>query len=511
MAPDDAPLSPLARPQLIARAALESEWDLIVIGGGATGLGAAVDAASRGYRTLLLEAHDFAKGTSSRSTKLVHGGVRYLEQGRIGLVREALVERARLVRNAPQWVKPLNFVVPVYTRWDRLKLRVGLTAYGLLAGRYRLGPVCGLSPDETRSLLPNVRAEGLIGGVTYVDAQFDDAALAVGLARTVFDLGGTALNYLPVTGLVVDGERVRGVHARDAITGQRFTFSAAAVINAAGVWVDAIRQMAQANLPPMVAPSQGVHLVVDARWLPGRQALLVPQTEDGRVLFMIPWLGKVLLGTTDTPLDEAPLEPRAREDEIDFILRTAAQYLEKAPGRGDVLSVFAGLRPLIAADPDAVRSELSREHVIREAPAGLITIAGGKWTTYRQMAEEVVDRAVKAAGLPRTGSRTARLPVHVEAIDGDDAPLHPRLDLSASQVRHAVREQFALAVEDVLARRHRALFLDAAAAIEVAPTVARLMAEELDADEQWQREQVAAFTALAQAYCCTATPPQSPR
>jgi len=502
MAPDDAPLSPLARPQLRARAAATNDWDLIVIGGGATGLGAAVDAASRGYRTLLLEAHDFAKGTSSRSTKLVHGGVRYLEQGRVGLVREALVERARLVRNAPQWVRPLNFVVPVYSRWDQLKLRVGLSAYGLLAGRYRLGPVCGLSADETRALLPNVRAAGLLGGVSYVDAQFDDAALAVSLARTVFDLGGTALNYMPVTGLKVAQDRVCGVHAQDAVTGERFTFSAQAVINATGVWVDDIRRMAQADVAPMVAPSQGVHLVVDAHWLPGDQALLVPETDDGRVLFMIPWLGKVLLGTTDTPLEELPIEPRAREEEIDFILRTAARYLEKAPGRSDVLSVFAGLRPLIAADPGAARSELSREHVIRVAPPGLVTIAGGKWTTYRQMAEEVVDRAAQEAALPQQSSRTRNLPVHVEAIRGKDSRLDPRLDLSEAQVRHAVREQFALSVEDVLARRHRALFLDASAAVDVAPEVARLMADEMGMDAQWQVDQVAAFTALASAYRC---------
>jgi glycerol-3-phosphate dehydrogenase len=503
MAPDDAPLSPLARPQLLARAKATTDWDLIVVGGGATGLGAAVDAASRGYRTLLLEAHDFAKGTSSRSTKLVHGGVRYLEQGRIGLVREALVERARLVRNAPQWVRPLNFVVPVYSRWEQLKLRVGLSAYGLLAGRYRLGPVCGLSADETRALLPNVRAAGLLGGVSYVDAQFDDAALAVSLARTVFDLGGTALNYTAVTGLKLEQGRVCGVQARDVSTGKDLLFSAAAVINATGVWVDDIRRMAQPDAIPMVAPSQGVHLVVDAHWLPGEQALLVPQTDDGRVLFMIPWLGKVLLGTTDTPLDDLPIEPRAREEEIDFILRTAARYLEKAPGRRDVLSVFAGLRPLIAADPDARRSELSREHVIRVAPPGLVTIAGGKWTTYRQMAEEVVDRAAEEAALPRATSRTARLPVHVDAISGRDRPLDPRLDLCAAQVRHAVREQFALGIEDVLARRHRALFLDAAAAIDVAPEVARLMAEELGMDAQWQVDQVAQFTALANSYRCT--------
>ncbi|QID18647.1 glycerol-3-phosphate dehydrogenase/oxidase [Nitrogeniibacter mangrovi] len=507
MAPDDAPISPLARPQLLARADAEPDWDVIVIGGGATGLGAALDAASRGYRTLLLEGHDFAKGTSSRSTKLVHGGVRYLEQGRIGLVREALVERFRLLRNAPQWVHPLRFVVPVYSRWDRLKLRVGLGAYSLLAGRYRLGPVRTLSRDQALQALPNIRRAGLLGAITYVDAQFDDAALAVALAQSVFDQGGTALNYMPVIGLQVEAGRVVGVRARDAVTGRERSFSARVVINAAGVWVDAIRRMACADLAPMIAPSQGVHLVVDAHWLPGQEALLVPETEDGRVLFMIPWRGKVLLGTTDTALDDLPMEPQAREAEIDFILRTAASCLARAPRREDVLSVFAGLRPLIAADPSAPRSELSREHVIRVEQETLVTIAGGKWTTYRQMAEEVVDRAARAAGLQAVTCRTAQLPVSVAGPAreaGAEVPLHPRLDLTAAQVRHAVRAQFALHVEDVLARRHRALFLDAAAAIEVAPEVARLMAEELDRDAEWQGAEVAAFTALAAAYRCGA-------
>ncbi len=502
MAPDDAPLADLARPQLLARAEAEPDWDVIVIGGGATGLGAAVDAVTRGYRTLLLEAHDFAKGTSSRSTKLVHGGVRYLEQGRIGLVREALVERARLVRNAPQWVKPLPFVVPVYSRWVWLKLRVGLTAYSWLAGRYGLGPVRSLSAGETRALLPNVRAAGLLGGVSYVDAQFDDAALAVALARTVADHGGLALNYMPVTALSMTDNRVSGVRAHDAITGRSFAFTARTVINATGVWVDGVRRMAQPGVTAMVAPSQGVHLVVDAHWLPGNQALLVPETEDGRVLFMIPWLGKVLLGTTDTPLDELPLEPHAREGEIDFILRTAATCLDRAPGREDVLSVFAGLRPLIATDPDAPRSELSREHVIRVECETLVTIAGGKWTTYRQMAEDAVDRAAQVGGLPVRACRTEDLPVHVDAEIGDASPLHPRLDLTAAQVRRAVREQFALTVEDVLARRHRALFLDAAAAIEVAPDVADVMAATMACEDGWPAAQVATFIALAEAYRC---------
>lgn len=507
MAPDEAAIVPLARPELLVRAAEQTDWDIIIIGGGATGLGAAVDAASRGCRTLLLEAHDFAKGTSSRSTKLVHGGVRYLEQGRIGLVREALVERARMLRNAPRWVKPLSFVVPVYTRWDKLKLRVGLTAYSLLAGRFGLGPARVLSVEETIEALPAVKRDGLQGGVAYMDAQFDDAALAVALAQTVYDQGGMALNYVPVSGLRLEDGRVSGVNAHDLITGRELAFSAKAVINAAGVWVDGVRRMAQADVVPMVSPSQGVHLVVGAEWLPGRQAMLVPETEDGRVLFMIPWLGKVLLGTTDTPLDQLPIEPLAHEAEIDFILREAAQCLERAPTRDDVLSVFAGLRPLISADPEATTSELSREHVIRVEHQTLVTIAGGKWTTYRQMAEEVVDEALKAAGMPPRECKTQALALHSAWHEAGEA-LHPRLDLSEAQVRHAVRKQFALTVEDVLARRHRALFLDAAAAIAIAPEVARIMADELDRDAAWIAAQVEAFIITAEGYrCAPATPP----
>ena len=502
MAPDDADLgaAALARPHLLARALSETDWEVIVIGGGATGLGAAVDAASRGYRTLLLEAHDFAKGTSSRSTKLIHGGVRYLGQGRVGLVREALIERARLLRNAPLLVKPLRFVVPVYSRWDRLKLRLGLTAYAWLAGRYGLGRVRGLTVADAVAAMPNARRDGLIGAVEYVDGQFDDAGLAIALARTVFDHGGLALNHAPVTGLVAEGGRIVGVQVRDAITGEALAFTARTVINATGVWVDDIRRMAVPQAPPMLAPSQGVHVVVDAAWLPGKRALLVPETDDGRVLFMIPWQGKVLLGTTDTPREDCPFEPQALDGEIDFILRTAARYLERAPTRADIRSVFAGLRPLIATDPEAPRSELSREHVIRVSPQGLVTIAGGKWTTYRQMAEEVVDRAAREAGLPARRCRTAHLPLHVDPGPAAGEPLHPRLAITEAQVRHVVRTQFALGVEDVLARRSRALFLDAAAAREVAPAVARILAEELVRDADWVADQLTAFAAMAAGY-----------
>ena len=503
MAPDDARLGTLARAELLTRAVTHEQWDVIIIGGGATGLGAAVDAASRGYHTLLLEAHDFAKGTSSRSTKLVHGGVRYLEQGRVALVREALHERARLLANAPHLVAPLRFVVPVYRRWHKLKLALGLSAYEWLAGRRSLGRVRRLDVAQTCAALPNVRTEALVGGVEYFDAQFDDAGLAIALAQTAFDQGGLVLNYVPVSGLIEEHGRIRGVRAADRFTAQHFEFHARVVINAAGVWADDICRMATPGAPPLLAPSQGVHLVVDAEWLPGEHALLVPRTEDGRVLFMIPWQGKVLLGTTDTPLQDTPLEPRAQAAEIDFILRTAAQYLARAPRRSDVTSVFAGLRPLIAADPDMPRSALSREHVIRVSPQGLVTIAGGKWTTYRQMAEAVINRAAYEAGLPTRECRTADLPLHVDTdppVPPHAATIHPRLALSEAGIRHAVQHQFALTVEDVLARRNRALFLDAAAAGEAAPRVADILADELGYDADWAAAQVDEFAALVQGY-----------
>src|SRR5579883_795213 len=470
-------------------------WDIVVIGGGATGIGIAVDAASRGYATLLLEQNDFGKGTSSRSTKLIHGGVRYLGQGSLPLVMEALRERGRLLRNAPHLVHPLAFVVPAYRWWELPYFGTGLKLYGLLAMGQSLGLPYLLSRNEMLRRLPGARAEGLRGGILYFDGQFDDARLLIHLALTALDHGAALLNYAQVT----DVSRT-GVRFRDLETGEEHAAAARIVINAAGPFADAVRRLAEPRAEPILKPSQGVHLVLDRGFLPGDTALLVPRTPDGRVMFAIPWLGHTLIGTTDTPVAEAPLEPAARESEIAFLLETAGQYLEKRPSRGDILSVFAGIRPLVGGQGKDT-AELSRDHTIRLEASGMLTIAGGKWTTYRRMAEDCVDRAAAHAGLPERPCATQHLPIHRSPeAGGGGTPLHPALPYTEADIIRSARGEMARTLEDALARRTRALFLNARAALEMAPASAAVLAGELGRDAAWEREQVAAFERLAQGY-----------
>lgn len=509
------PVTP-SRPQLLARLRDTPRWDVVVIGGGATGLGCAVDAAARGHSVLLVEAEDFAKGTSSRATKLIHGGVRYLAQGRLGLVREALAERARLLANAPHLVRPLRFVVPAYQWHDKPLLGVGLGLYDLLAGSHGIAPSRTLDAAHTLAALPGLQPAGLRGGIAYWDAQFDDARLALALARTLVDLGGAALNYCAATALVIDGGRVQGVVLQDRERGEALQVAAKVVINASGVWSDAVRRLARPAAAPLLRPSQGVHLVVERDFLPGDDALLVPRTSDGRVLFMIPWRGRVLLGTTDTPRPDLPLEPRPLPGEVDFILATAAHYLRRPPTRADVRSLFVGLRPLLG-DSGGATGQLSREHLVEVSPEGMVSVLGGKWTTYRRMAEDAVDAAEAAGRLPARGSPTAVLRLRgassgaggdvygsdraaVDALPGAGRRLVDVLDLTEAEVRYAARAEFARHVEDVLARRHRALFLDAGAALQAAPAVAAILADELGRDAAWQAAEVAAFGALAAGY-----------
>jgi glycerol-3-phosphate dehydrogenase len=500
-------------------------WDVLIIGGGATGLGAAVDAASRGYRTLLLEQHDFAKGTSSRSTKLVHGGVRYLRQGNISLVRESLRERARLLHNAPHLARRQSFIVPAYGALDKPFYGIGLRLYDALAGECSLGPSKLISRSDTLAALPNVQPERLRGGVRYFDGQFDDARLAISLAQTVFDHGGIALNYMPVVRLIRENDRVRGVVACDAESGRAFELHARVVINATGVFADSVRIMDDAQARPLITPSQGAHIVVERSFLPGESALMVPKTADGRVLFAIPWHQHLVIGTTDVAVHETSLEPRPLEQEIEFLLEHAARYLAKPPREADILSTFAGLRPLVSASHSGDTSRISRDHTIVISRSGLITITGGKWTTYRKMAEDVIDRAAVVGELAAKPCVTHDLRVHgasdtsgVEAAlqcYGSDAPnvraliqalpelnqsLHPALPHVGAEVVWAVRSEMARSVEDVLARRTRALFLNARSAIEAAPRVAQLMARELGRDESWQRHQVADFEQVARNY-----------
>ncbi len=402
------------RSTLLARLTSQPEWDLLVIGGGATGLGVALDGLSRGYSTLLLERDDFAKGTSSRSTKLVHGGVRYLAQGDVALVREALHERGLLLQNAPHLVKNQDFIIPNYNWWGGLFYTIGLKLYDWLAGRRSFGNSRHLGRAETLRRLGNLRPAGLRGGVLYHDGQFDDARLAVNLAQTALEAGGTLLNHCTVTGLHKNAAgRLCGATATDQETGRTYELRAKVIVNATGVFVDEVLRLDEPAARPLVQPSQGVHLVVSQDFLPGDDALMIPKTDDGRVLFAVPWQGRVLLGTTDTPLPAASPEPRAQEAEIDFILRTAGRYLSRAPTRADVLSVFAGLRPLAApAKGTTSTKEISRSHKIIVSESGLLTITGGKWTTYRRMAEDTLDRAVALGLLPPAPSRTAQQPIH---------------------------------------------------------------------------------------------------
>jgi glycerol-3-phosphate dehydrogenase len=501
-------------------------WDMIIVGGGATGVGVAIDAASRGYSVLLLEQSDFGKGTSSRSTKLAHGGVRYLEQGNIGLVMEALKERGLLLQNAPHIVHDLAFVVPNYEWWEAPFYGMGLKLYQLLAGKYGFGKSRLLSREETLEKLPTIKTDGLRGGAIYYDGQFDDSRLLIHMVLTAFEHGAVLLNYMEATGLTKDVQGfVDGVIAREVETAEEIRASAKVVINATGAFTDSLRHMADPSLLPMIAPSQGIHLVFKSDFLPGTSAIMVPHTSDGRVLFAIPWHGHVLVGTTDTPVRAATLEPKAMDYEIDFVLSTAGQYLAKVPTPEDVLSVFAGIRPLVRAEGMATTAALSRDHVIHIDSSGLMTICGGKWTTYRHMAEDCVDQAATLAQLPEKPCRTRDLKVHgfhgsskgfgALAVYGSDAieirkliennprladRLHPQLPYLKAEVVWAVRQEMARTIEDVLARRTRALFLNARAAIEMAPAVADLMAQELRWDSPAKSTQLNVFREVAANY-----------
>lgn len=503
-------------------------WDIIIIGGGATGLGAAVDSASRGYRTLVLEAVDFAHGTSSRSTKLVHGGVRYLAQGNVPLVREALHERGLLVRNAPHLVHSRDFIVPAYRYMQLPFYGLGLWLYDRLAGRLSLGRSQWLSRKEVLNRVPTVRDKGLRGGILYTDGQFDDARLAVTLARTAADLSASVLNHCSVVGTIKELGRTVGVRARDAETGEEFEIRAKAVVNATGVYADAVRRLDQPDVSPLLAPSQGAHIVLDRSFLPGDAAIMIPKTDDGRVLFAIPWHDRALIGTTDVPLSDIPREPRPLAEELEFLLEHAARYLSKAPSEADVRSQFAGLRPLINSEVGrgGQTKRLSREHAVIVSDSGLITITGGKWTTYRVMGRDAVDHAIEIGRLPVKPCSTEALKLHgwadrqggeedsleiygsessaIRSLVAMEPELGRRLEESLpfieAEVVWGVRHEAARTVEDVLSRRTRSLFLDARASIAAAPRVAELIAGELGLNADWQKNQVARFRELASTY-----------
>ncbi len=503
-------------------------WDLVVVGGGATGLGTAMDAAARGYDVVLLEQSDFAKGTSSRSTKLVHGGVRYLQQGNVSLVMEALKERGMLLRNAPHLVRDVAFIVPSYAWWESPFYGVGMKVYDLLAGRYGFGRSSYVTREGVVEAIPSIETEGLLGGTRYFDGQFDDARLAINLATTAFEQGGTLVNYAPVVGFLKDGDdpAIRGVLARDLESGEELRVPGRVVVNATGPFADGVRRLDQPDVAPMIAPSQGVHIVLDRSFLSGDSAIMVPRTDDGRVMFAIPWHDVVVVGTTDTPIEELDLEPRPQAEEVEFILETANRYLAKPVAASDIRSAFAGIRPLVKMGDGESTAALSRDHTILVDPlSGLVTVAGGKWTTQRKMAEDVVDHAMTLGELEPRPCVTEQFPIHgyhrnaqrfgrldfygsdateIENLQDADPrmaePLHPRLPITGAQVQWACRREMARTVDDVLARRTRSLLFDAQAAIDAAPAVAAIMSRELGRDASWADAQVETFTAIATRY-----------
>ncbi len=500
-------------------------WDIVIIGGGSTGLGAAVEAASRGYSTLLLEQCDFAKGTSSRSTKLVHGGVRYLQQGNVKLVLEALRERGLMRKNAPHLVHDLSFIIPAFSLFQKVFYGVGMKTYDLLAGKQGFGKSRVLSRKQAVDLIPNLDPTGLKGGVLYHDGQFDDSRLALNLAQTAAEQGAVLINYTVVRELIKSEDKVTGVVIEDKETGNRHDIIAKVVINATGPFADSIRHMDNPDSGKTISASQGIHLVLNRSFLAGEAAIMVPKTDDGRVLFAIPWHDHVVVGTTDTPIPDISLEPKPLAEEIEFVLSHAQRYMAREPTAADVLSVFVGIRPLVSNPDASTTAAISRDHSLFISKGNLVTICGGKWTTYRRMGEDTIDKAADLAGLAKRKSVTQNLRVHgytennltdhrlavygsdaseIQKLELDDPSmaqlLHPDLPVTRAQVVWAVRHEMAITVEDVLARRTRALLLGARASAEIAPAVAEIMAQENGRDEAWQLAQVTEYRALAENY-----------
>ena len=515
------------RKHMLTRVSDESKtWDIAIIGGGATGIGAAIEAASRGYKVALFEQGDFGQGTSSRSTKLIHGGVRYLQHGNVSLVLDALKERGILLQNAPHLVHNLPFIVPVYEWWESPFYGIGLKLYDILAGKYGFGKSELLSKEETINHIPTIETEGLRGGVIYYDGQFDDARLIINMAETAAEQGAAVLNYVKVTDLIKNNDGfVSGVKINDAESDNTYDIKAKAVINATGVFTDSIRQLDDVNVKPIISPSQGVHIILNKEFLPGDSAIMVPHTDDGRVLFAIPWYDRIIVGTTDTPVKEISVEPVPFDEEIEFLLLHAARYLTKDPTKEDVLSVFAGLRPLVNLGGEENTADISRDHTIHISHSGLVTVAGGKWTTYRNMAEDTINQAAILAHLDERSSVSSTLLIHGYhrhadqfadlSVYGSDVPelqnllnenpkykdqIHPKMRYLAGEVIWAVRHEMARTAEDFLSRRTRALLLDARVSLEMAPKVISLMAKEMGYKKSWELEQLRKFTELAKNY-----------
>jgi glycerol-3-phosphate dehydrogenase len=498
-------------------------WDLVVIGGGSSGLGVAVDSASRGYKTLLIEKHDFSKGTSSRSTKLVHGGVRYLQNGDISLVVEALKERGIMRKNAPHLVRDLSFVIPSYDWWNSPFYGIGLKIYDMMSGKLGLGPSTLLSRDEIIKLIPNVKKKGLKGGVIYHDGQFDDARMAISLAQTAENHGATLINYFGFEDFIKEKEMISGIHAKDYSENKKYKIMAKGVINATGVFSDSVTNLDIKKRKKTIVPSQGVHIVLDKSFLAGNHAIMVPHTTDGRVLFAVPWNNYVIVGTTDTQIEKTDIEPKPLQEEIKFILKNAGSYMKSAPTFKDIKSVFAGLRPLAATENnEKATKEISRHHKVTVSTSGLISILGGKWTTYRKMAEDTVNTARTVAGLQERQCITHNLTIHgydyssnwknpihfygtdIEKIenlcDEGNSSISKKFFISKNQIIWSIRNEMAMTLEDVMARRTRSLFLDAIESLRIAPKVLEIMAREMKKNTNWIKNESANFEKVARNY-----------
>ena len=513
------------RQQMLLQLEQVHEWDIVIIGGGATGLGAAVDSASRGYKTLLVEQYDFAKGSSGRSTKLVHGGVRYLAQGNIKLVRESLRERGLLLKNAPHICHDIPFILPAFRWWEKWYYGIGLKFYDLLSGKLSLGKTTILSKKTTQQLLPAINSEKLNGAVLYHDGQFDDSRLAITLAQTAAEQGACIINYCKLISITKSGKKVSGIVIMDTISGKEYSLNCKVLINATGVFTDKIMEMDDINHKPILTVSQGIHIVVEKKFFPGENAMIIPRTDDGRVLFAVPWHDKVVIGTTDTSMNDILIEPKPLTEEIDFIIRNINRYLNTNITRSDIKTVYTGLRPLINIKGKKSTSFLPRDHTTVVSASGLITITGGKWTTYRTMAKSAVDNATFVGKLEKKECVTASLPLHgfmkgqkkedglavygsdysaikklMEGQPGLSEKIHPDLPYTKAVVIWAVQQEMAMTVEDILSRRTRALILDSKAAIASALMVAALMAKEMNLSAEWESQQVKDFMHIAEAY-----------
>ncbi len=489
----------MRRDAMIKKADETDFWDVIVIGGGATGLWIAYDAALRGFNTILLEKDDFASAASSKSTKLIHGGVRYLKQGQLFLVQEALNERRTLASIAPHLVHAKPFIIPYYKWYERFYYGLGMSLYDFLAGPIEDESHRYLPDNQVLTRCPTLNSENLHGGCLFYDGQFDDTRFSIELAKMAALHDATLLNYTPVISLIKQGDRVEGVMARDLINNQELEIHGRVVINAAGIFSDEIRKLDDQAAPPMMVFSRGSHIVLDKEFLSGETALVFPKTRDGRLAFCIPWHGKVLVGTTDVPTEKPLQEAHPTHEEIEFLLNAAGEYLTKKPRLHHIKSCFAGIRPLVKRS-DASTAKLSRSHKITTSKSHLITIAGGKWTIARKMAEDTIDHAIGAHLLENISCKTTKMPFEELTHSHKGEKLHPHLSYTDDDIKIAIEHEMAQTLTDLLARRTRCLFLDVKATLEIAPQVAATLQKLLAQTDAFREEQIEKFKTFARPY-----------